>query len=144
REGGRVGGDQVGGLPRGHHREDGTGHGFFRSRWYSGRKICGCEYPAWSPAVARKKAKPTENLWDEEWIESLAPDEDSVENARKVLTKGEFGKVESRADGKGWWVVCRGMTGTYQVSVRPDEQRGIVAECSCPSRKRPCKHALAL
>src|SRR5262245_20588571 len=94
--------------------------------------------------MARKKPKPTDNPWDEAYIESLAHSKDYVKEARKVLNKGGFGKVGSRADGRGWWVECEGMTGTYQVSARPDPEYGFVSECSCPSGKRPCKHALAL
>ena len=71
-------------------------------------------------------------------------DEKEIKEARKVLTKGGFGKVESRADGLGWFVECQGMTGKYQVSVRPDAAIGFAATCSCPSRQRPCKHTLAL
>src|SRR5262245_49764908 len=94
--------------------------------------------------MSRKKPKPTDNPWDEKWIESLAANKDYVKEARKVLDKGGFGKVESRADGRGWWVECEGMTDTYQVSVRPDPTYGFFTECTCPSNKRPCKHALAL
>ncbi len=95
--------------------------------------------------MARKKPNPPPaDPWDEAYIESLAWHKDYVKDARKVLNKGGFGAVQSRADGRGWWVECEGMTGTYQVSVRPDAERGFVAECSCPSNKRPCKHALAL
>jgi uncharacterized protein (TIGR02996 family) len=95
--------------------------------------------------MARKKPKPPpDNPWTEAYIESLAESKDYVKEARKVLTKGGFGTVEARADGRGWWVECKGMTGTYQVSVRPDPVYGFVEECSCPSNKRPCKHTLAL
>jgi uncharacterized protein (TIGR02996 family) len=94
--------------------------------------------------MARKQPKTTDNPWDEAYIESLAWHEDYVKEARKVLKKRGFGKVESRADGLGWWTKVKGMSGTYQVSVRPDEKYGFVSECSCPSNKRPCKHALAL
>lgn len=99
--------------------------------------------------MARKKSnqKPKavpENPWDEAYIESLAWHTDYIKDARKVLKKGGFGTVESRADGRGWWVECQGMTDTYQVSVRPDPASGFVATCSCPSNKNPCKHALAL
>ncbi|VTR92319.1 swim zinc finger domain protein : Ankyrin repeat domain protein OS=Wolbachia endosymbiont of Drosophila simulans wHa GN=wHa_02660 PE=4 SV=1: SWIM [Gemmata massiliana] len=94
--------------------------------------------------MARKKPKPPDNPWDETYIESLAFHKDYVKEARKVLNKGGFGAVQSRADGRGWWVECKGMTGTYQVSVRPDSERGFVAECSCPSNKKPCKHSIAL
>ena len=84
------------------------------------------------------------DVWDVQKIEAKAPDAKSVTEARKVLTKGGFGKVEPRADGQGWWVVCKGLTGTYEVSVKRGPRGGIESHCSCPSSKRPCKHALAL
>jgi uncharacterized protein (TIGR02996 family) len=76
-------------------------------------------------------------------VVALAPDQASIPAAEKVLKKGGFGKVEASADGKGWWVVCRGLTDTYQVSVRVNEGR-LACACTCPSPKYPCKHALAL
>jgi uncharacterized protein (TIGR02996 family) len=82
--------------------------------------------------------------WDVKQIEAKAPDEKSVTDARKVLAKGGFGTVEPRADGQGWWVVCKGLTGTYEVSVRRGPRGGLESRCSCPSSERPCKHALAL
>lgn len=95
--------------------------------------------------MAKKKPKPPPaDPWTEEYIQSLAVDEKEIKEARKVLTKGGFGKVESRADGLGWFVECQGMTGKYQVSVRPDPATGFDATCTCPSRQRPCKHTLAL
>lgn len=96
--------------------------------------------------MARKKMKPPTggDPWDVAYIESLAWHQDYVKDARKVLNKGGFGTVESRADGRGWWVKCKGMTDTYQVSVRPDPQTGFDCTCNCPSNKYPCKHALAL
>ena len=84
------------------------------------------------------------DLWDVQQIEAKAPDAKSVTEARKVLTKGGFGKVEPRADGMGWWVVCQGLTGTYEVSVRRGPRGGLESRCTCPSYKKPCKHALAL
>jgi uncharacterized protein (TIGR02996 family) len=91
------------------------------------------------------KAKPTSgsDIWSRQNILDFAPDEASIPAAEKVLKKGGFGTVETTADGKGWWVVCQGITDIYQVSVRIDE--GIFqCECTCPSPKYPCKHALAL
>lgn len=82
--------------------------------------------------------------WDIQQIEAKAPDAKSVREARKVLQKGGFGKVEPRADGQGWWTVCKGLTGTYEVSVRRGPRGGLESRCSCPSSKKPCKHALAL
>lgn len=83
------------------------------------------------------------DVWTEKHVKDLSPDEKSIPAAREVLKKGGFGTVEPTADGKGWWVVCRGITDTYQVSVRR-KGTGFDCECNCPSYKYPCKHALAL
>jgi uncharacterized protein (TIGR02996 family) len=93
--------------------------------------------------VARKQPQPPADPWDVQAIEAKAPDEKSVRAARKVLKKGGFGKVEPRADGQGWWVKCKGLTGTYEVSVRRGPRGGVESSCTCPNPKRPCKHALA-
>jgi uncharacterized protein (TIGR02996 family) len=83
------------------------------------------------------------DVWTEKHVKDLAPDEKSITAAREVLKKGGFGTVEPTADGRGWWVVCRGITDTYQVSARR-KGSGFECECTCPSPKYPCKHALAL
>jgi uncharacterized protein (TIGR02996 family) len=94
-------------------------------------------------AKAKKPEADGDDLWTRQSVLAFAPDEASIPAAEKVLKKGGFGKVEASADGKGWWVVCRGLTDTYQVSLRIDE--GIfTCNCTCPSPKYPCKHALAL
>jgi uncharacterized protein (TIGR02996 family) len=82
--------------------------------------------------------------WTAEHIRQLAPDDRSIPAAREVLRKGGFGNVEPTADGRGWWVVCQGLTDVYQVSVRRGEEGNFDCECTCPSPKYPCKHALAL
>lgn len=83
------------------------------------------------------------DIWTEKHVKDLSPDERSIPAAREVLKKGGFGTVEPTADGKGWWVVCRGITDTYQTSARR-KGSGFECECTCPSYKYPCKHALAL
>lgn len=84
------------------------------------------------------------DVWTVEHVASLAPDEASIPAARKVLKKGGFGTVEPTGDGRGWWVVCQGLTDTYQVSARRADDDRFACECTCPSYKDPCKHALAL
>jgi uncharacterized protein (TIGR02996 family) len=89
------------------------------------------------------------DVWTKEHVKSLAPDAASIPAAEKVLKKGGFGTVEATADGRGWWVVCRGLSGTYQVTVRRDEgdegdEGDYDCTCNCLSYKNPCKHALAL
>lgn len=82
--------------------------------------------------------------WDVKQIEAQAPDDNSVDAARKVLRKGGFERVESRADGSGWWAVCQGLTDVYNVTATRGPTGTIQSDCTCPSPKRPCKHALAL
>jgi len=98
-------------------------------------------------AKAKAKAKssdsPPADIFSRKHIIELSPDDASIPAAEKVLKKGGFGTVEATTDGKGWWVVCQGLTDVYQVSVRVDGN-DIRCECTCPSPKHPCKHALAL
>lgn len=85
------------------------------------------------------------DVWTKAHVESLAPDATSIPAAEKVLKNGGFGTVDVTADGSGWWVVCRGLTGEYQVNVRRQGSAGRYAcTCNCLSYKIPCKHALAL
>lgn len=82
--------------------------------------------------------------WDVKHIEAQAPDDKSIPAARQVLKKGGFSRVESRADGTGWWAVCQGLTDVYNVTATRGPTGTIQSDCTCPSPKRPCKHALAL
>src|SRR5687768_1509343 len=78
--------------------------------------------------------------WTEKRVTSLAPDDSSVSAARRLLDPArwsETGSTEILVWGK-----CQGSGKTpYQVSV---DLTGPAFRCSCPSRKHPCKHALAL
>jgi uncharacterized protein (TIGR02996 family) len=82
--------------------------------------------------------------WDVKQIEAQAPNDKSIPAARQVLKKGGFERIESRADGTGWWAVCRGLTDVYNVTATRGPTGTIQSGCTCPSPKRPCKHALAL
>jgi uncharacterized protein (TIGR02996 family) len=82
--------------------------------------------------------------WDVKQIEAQAPDDKSIPAARQVLKKGGFERIESRADGSGWWAVCHGLTDTYTVTATRGPTGTIQSGCTCPSPKLPCKHALAL
>jgi uncharacterized protein (TIGR02996 family) len=93
--------------------------------------------------MAKAKAKGPD-VWTQAHVYSLAPDDASITAAREVLRKGGFGTVEPTGDGRGWWVVCRGITDTYQVSARLNQTGAFDCACTCPSPKYPCKHALAL
>ncbi|WP_138413886.1 SWIM zinc finger family protein [Sinomonas gamaensis] len=78
--------------------------------------------------------------WTEDRVIAAAPDQASVAAARKLARPGPWsdtGSTEVLVWGK-----CQGSgKAPYQVSI------DVVApayRCSCPSRKFPCKHALAL
>lgn len=78
--------------------------------------------------------------WTSEQVASMAPDAASAKAARKLAAPHR------------WLSLARGETaawGEYQGSGRDPyrtqiELAGPAFKCSCPSRKFPCKHALAL
>lgn len=71
---------------------------------------------------------------------SLAPDAASAAAARKLATPAPWSQTGT-ADGLVWgWCAGSGAS-PYQTIV---ELSGPAYKCSCPSRKFPCKHALAL
>lgn len=72
-------------------------------------------------------------------IKEKAPDRKAYAAAKKVATDSKWARF-GRQD-KILWGVAKGSSGEYSVFV--DTERDAL-ECSCPSRKRPCKHALAL
>jgi hypothetical protein len=78
--------------------------------------------------------------WTRSQVEAFAPDARSVAAARKLARPGPWsdtGSTDSLLWGK-----CQGSGATpYQVSV---DLTGPAAKCSCPSRKFPCKHGIAL
>lgn len=78
--------------------------------------------------------------WSRKQVEQLAPDDKSIKAALKLARPGPWsdtGSTEFLVWGK-----CQGSGSTpYQVSV---DLTGPAAKCSCPSRKFPCKHGLAL
>lgn len=78
--------------------------------------------------------------WTEQQVLDLAPDASSVTAARKLATPGPWS--EAGASDALVWGQCQGSgSKPYQVSI---DLNGPAYRCSCPSRKFPCKHALAL
>jgi hypothetical protein len=75
-----------------------------------------------------------------ERIEGLAPDQASLAAARKLLKPSSWPTL---AEGEGLiWGECQGSGATpYRVVVHEADGG---SKCTCPSRKFPCKHALAL
>jgi hypothetical protein len=78
--------------------------------------------------------------FDLKTIEALAPDQASLGAASKLAKAGKWARLER--DGELYWGECQGSgANPYRVIVDAGD-RGY--KCTCPSRKFPCKHALAL
>ena len=78
--------------------------------------------------------------WSAETVEGLAPDAASVTAARKLARPGPWSGTGR--DERAVWGLCKGSgSRPYQAQV---DLSGPAYTCSCPSRKFPCKHALAL
>ncbi|GAA5156498.1 SWIM zinc finger family protein [Nocardioides marinquilinus] len=78
--------------------------------------------------------------WSRERVERAAPDTASLAAARRLATPGPWS--DAGATDTLVWGRCQGSGRTpYQVSV---DLTGPAYRCSCPSRKFPCKHAVAL
>jgi len=75
-----------------------------------------------------------------ERIEALAPDQASLSAARKLLKPSTWPTL---AEGEGMvWGECQGSGATPYRVVVSEADAGY--KCTCPSRKFPCKHSLAL
>ncbi|WP_164199987.1 SWIM zinc finger family protein [[Micrococcus luteus] ATCC 49442] len=78
--------------------------------------------------------------WSEEQVIGAAPDPSSLAAARKLALPGPWS--ETGSNDALVWGKCQGSgKAPYQVSV---DVAAPAYRCSCPSRKFPCKHALAL
>ena len=76
-------------------------------------------------------------------IASLAPDAPSLRNGRAIMQSGQFSNVCRNESATAFFGHCTG-SGATPYSVTVDVSAAPVFICSCPSRKRPCKHALGL
>jgi len=73
-----------------------------------------------------------------EQVLALAPDPAAAQAARKLASSRVWSRVGSNE--RAVWGACQG-SALYQVcAARAD----LDSKCTCPSRKFPCKHALAL
>jgi len=73
-------------------------------------------------------------------ILKLAPDDASAKAARGLASIASWSLLQ--ADDAALWGECKGSgSKPYQVQV---DRSGPAFRCSCPSRKFPCKHGLAL
>lgn len=78
--------------------------------------------------------------WSVQRVEAAAPDSASAVAGRKLAKPGPWSDVGVHGD--LIWGSCQGSGKTpYAVSV---DVAAPAYKCSCPSRKFPCKHALAL
>lgn len=78
----------------------------------------------------------------QEVIEAAAPDQASLAAAVKLLKPALWSGFGGSADGKLIWGDCQGSgANPYRLAVDLDT---VGSKCTCPSRKFPCKHALAL
>lgn len=78
--------------------------------------------------------------FDLKTIEALAPDQASLNSASKLNRRGRWVRLEARD--RLLWGECQGSgANPYRVVVDAGDQG---TKCTCPSRKFPCKHALAL
>ena len=79
--------------------------------------------------------------WDRARVLTLAPDASSL-RAAQPLASGRSWPLAGAADGSALWGECLGSAAApYRTVV---DLSGPAYRCSCPSRKFPCKHALAL
>jgi SWIM zinc finger len=78
--------------------------------------------------------------WTTEAVESLAPDAASARAGAKLAVRGPWSATGH--DARALWGLCQGSgRKPYQAQV---DLRGPAFTCTCPSRKFPCKHTLAL
>ncbi len=78
--------------------------------------------------------------WSVEQIAAVAPSPKSVAAAEPLAVGSRWSAVG--ADDRAVWGRCRG-SGAEPYDTMVDHV-GVAWRCSCPSRKLPCKHALAL
>ncbi|HMY20912.1 MAG TPA: SWIM zinc finger family protein [Polyangium sp.] len=72
-------------------------------------------------------------------VQALAPDARAFADAKKIAKISAWRRLGR--DGDAIWGVALGSKGdAYAVYARATND----VRCSCPSRKKPCKHALAL
>lgn len=75
-------------------------------------------------------------------IEQLAPDQSSLKAAAGLAKPAKWSAIAASADGTLMWGLCAGSgANPYKVAV---DLRDNGSKCTCPSRKFPCKHGIAL
>ncbi|OAN66440.1 hypothetical protein A7X12_12345 [Sphingomonas sp. TDK1] len=75
-------------------------------------------------------------------VEQLATDQSSLKAAAGLAKAGRWSGIGASRDGALVWGECAGSgANPYRVAA---DLRDMGSKCTCPSRKFPCKHALAL
>src|SRR5215472_18662690 len=78
--------------------------------------------------------------WTTDQILKLSPDAASAKAAQGLLNLKNWSRLGT--DGRAAWGLCQGSgSKPYQAQIDLPEP---AFKCSCPSRKFPCKHGLAL
>ncbi|GLH81969.1 hypothetical protein SSBR45G_68780 [Bradyrhizobium sp. SSBR45G] len=77
-----------------------------------------------------------------ERIEGLAPDQASLAAALKLVKPAGWPVLAASTDAEVLWGECQGSGATPYRVVTAADGRGY--KCTCPSRKFPCKHVLAV
>jgi hypothetical protein len=78
--------------------------------------------------------------WSPEQVEAIAPSPGALTAARPLTTVTTWSGLG--ADDRAVWGSCRG-SGAEPYDAMVDHV-GVVTRCTCPSRRHPCKHVLAL
>ncbi len=78
--------------------------------------------------------------WSAEQVEAIAPTPATMTAARPLVSLAQWGSTGS--DERLVWGVCRG-SGAEPYDTIVDHV-AVGHSCTCPSRRRPCKHVLAL
>ncbi|MDR3035761.1 MAG: SWIM zinc finger family protein [Kitasatospora sp.] len=82
--------------------------------------------------------------WTADQVLALAPDAASRKAGSKLGAAGPWSEAGSSDEGTVWGL-CKGSgSKPYQTVVDIADATGPAYNCSCPSRKFPCKHALGL
>jgi hypothetical protein len=79
-------------------------------------------------------------MWSVEQVEAIAPSPAALSAARPLTTVTRWAGLG--ADDRAVWGSCRG-SGAEPYDTMVDHV-GVSSRCTCPSRRHPCKHVLAL
>ena len=93
-------------------------------------------------SVPEAKVSSVAERWDRERVLALAPDAPSQRTAQSLASGRAWTATGAAAEADAVWGECRGSASApYRAVV---DLTGPAYRCSCPSRKFPCKHVLAL